>query len=521
MELAAETIEVRRMWPNGPAAIVPDAPGEPVAYARYSGVDLIADKSFLDQWNAERILDGIAAQPELLNVWKPQALERAARIRYVNSVKRIGGAWTKADRGTKFHDWACKVTSAKCDIADVPDEYRPAVNAYTAALAELELTIVAVERFVVDDDRRLAGTFDAMVRDRNGDHFILDIKTGRLYPIGLAMQLYGYAVAPWYLIQGDALDGTDDQRIAKPACRTDMAYVAEIDIDAGTAKIRAVDLLEAPLLYRLRDEILDAREMPPHIGPVINGARTPLDKVAAMFPGVVDVTDHLDDDRRTWLRDRMQTIIAAGLGDLLADRWPDGVPTLKSGDPIATADGDRLAQLCSELEAEAGLEFPPPAPDQRDLARPAEIVRRRAMSDEGNQLDDTDLVELRAAYAALDDDQRAWVHRIIDDAGKYGRPIRLSGPQGKATERRRAANHALVALAPHLDDELARSVLTLAIGETVQPAHRLGETFGSLTVDEAEKVRRIVAAIDDRRITVGYQNSGVTLAGDLSAALAA
>lgn len=523
-ELTTAPVEIRRMWPNGPAAIVPEAPGDPVAYDRFSGVDIIADKSFLDQWNAERILDGIAADPTLISKWKPEALERAARVRFVNTVKRFGGAWTKADRGTEFHDWAAKVSVAECRIDEVPDEFRPAVAAYIAALAELDLTIVAVERFVVDDKRRLAGTFDAMVRDLNGEHFILDIKTGRLYPIGLSMQLYGYAAAPWYFTQGEALDGTEDRWIEKPACCTDMAYVAEVDIDAGTVNIRAVDLLGVDRLYELRSAILAARTAPSLIGPPLNGARQTLDKVAAHFPGTVDVTDQVDQAWRDWMAGRMRKIVDAGLGDLLRTRWPADVPTLKSGDPIPTVDGTRLEQVCSELEAEGGIEFPQPSP-ATPPRRPRKQWVRLAKGDEGADIDDADIADLTALYVACDQTQRDWVRAIVDDAGARGRSIRLRGTEAagaRLTERRAEINRAVLILAPFESDDIVRAVLSLALETEVQPGHNLGEAFGSLTIDEARTASRIAQALTDGVLNVVWQDDGAAgVAGDIAAVLAA
>lgn len=523
-ELSTAPVEIRRTWPNGPAAIVPEAPGDPEPYDRYSGVDIIADKSFLDQWNAERILDGVAVDPTLIGKWQPQALDRASRVRFVNTVKRFGGAWTKADRGTEFHDWASKVTAAQCRIDQVPDEFRPAVAAYIAALAELELTVVAVERFVVDDERRLAGTFDAMVRDRDGNHFILDIKTGRLYPIGLAMQLYGYAVAPWYFVQGEAIDGTLDRRIAKPTCRVDMAYVAEVDIDAGTVNIRAVDLLEAPTLYRLRDEIIAARKTPPHVGPTINGAHATLDKVAAHFPGTVDVTDHVDQAWRDWMAARMRKIVDANVGDLLARRWPADIPTLKSGEPIPVVDGTRLEQVCSELEAEAGIEFPSPSP-AIEPRRPRKQWVRRAKADEGANLEPDDIADLTALYAACDQTQRDWMRTVIDDAGTRGRSIRLKGTEAagaRLTERRAEIYRALLILAPFESEHIVRSVLSLAMDTEVQPGHNLGEAFGSLTIDEARTAARIAQALTDDRLQVVWKPDGAAgVTGDIAAVLAA
>lgn len=521
-ELQHEQVDVRRAWENGPPMIVPDAPGEPVPYDRPSGAaDILADKGHLtDVWSPSKMVDGIVADRTLLDQWV-DARARQAKTpeirKLLNAMKRAGGAWDKADRGTIFHEWAQKVTSARCTIDEVPEEFRRAVAAYIVALADCGLTIVAVERLVVWDERRLAGTFDALVRNADGEHFILDIKTGSLQHLGLLVQLYVYASAPYYFAQGEALDGTDDVREAKPATSTTLAYVAEVDIDAGTCKIREVDLTAGAEALDLADAVRDLRTVKSW-GRALNGARAQKEAVDATFGETVEVS-HVDEAWRTEMRERIAAIIAAGHTDDILRAWPTDVPTLKSGEPITLSQGEALAEAIATVEREHELPFYVGTPSEK--AAPVRTApKRRPKADEGDEVDDNAVGLLNARAQLLSPTARDWVAAIMASAGKKARPIRMTGKGGAKTARRLAIGTALIAVAELDDDDLVRVLLGHAIGTDVQPSVDLGDAFGSLTIAEAERLTRIAQAIDDLRLTVTYDASGPSIAGDLAAVAA-
>lgn len=513
-ELAAETPEPRRAPHGGGAMIVPPDGTEPVEYRRYSQlVNELADMSYLDgTWTPSRIVDGIVANPSLLDEWTAGT---DSPYKLLQRMKRAGGGFIKADRGTAFHKWAENVARLRCEIDDVPDEHRPAVAALFDALDELQLTIVAVERFVIDDARRCAGTFDMLVRDRDGHHYILDIKTGRLSHLGLVVQLSGYAIAPHYFIQGDAADGSDDVRQPKPDTVTDSAYVAEVDIDAGTVKIRQVDLSAGPEAFALLDAIATIRNVKSY-GPALNTATARKAMVDAVFGETVEVS-LVDETWRTEIRERLEAIRDAGhLGDV---DWPEGVPTLKSGDPITIAESADIDDCISYVEKLHELPFHRGA-TTASTPRPT-TGKRRAKADEGDEVGANEIGLLNSRAALLTPTARAWVGAITTAAGRKGRPIRLTGEQGRPTQRRLAIGNALLAVAEHDDDDLVRVMLSAAMDGDVQPAHDLGEAFGNLTIDEAHRLAAIAAAIDDRRLTVAFDASGPSIAGDIDAAIAA
>lgn len=512
---------IRRAWTDGPPLIVPATGMEAEKYSRFSKYDQISSLEWLGPWDIRTHLDGVAADPALLDAWREAraaGADRSTIARLTTTIKRAGGGFVKSDRGTAVHEWTEKVWRDRSTV--VPIEFALAVAAIFDALDAAGLEIVDMERFVVDDKRRMAGTFDMIVRDADGDLYILDIKTGSLYPITNCLQLGGYSRAPYYFTQGVALDGSEDVRTPKPEVSHDVAYIAQVDIDAGTCKIIPVDISLFDYLADLNDEIIKARDANTLGKPISKGSgrSATLAKVDAYFPGTVDVTE-VDDAWRTWIADRLRAAIVAGVTTI---DWPEGVPTLKSGDPILLEHADLIETMVSQLETDHGLEFPDfkPGTEPVPTPRPAPVARR-PKPDEGGSVTQDDVEHLNARAKALDADGRAWLGATLSACTAAKRNIRLNGPGGKLTERRYAISVALVLLGAHADDDLTRALVGIAIDDELQPGHDLGDAIGSLTIDEAKRLARLASAIDDLTITATWSFDGVEIAGDIQSALAA
>ena len=502
-----EAGEIRRAYTDGPALIVPPDETEAVEYRRYSQIhDLIADNTFIDRtWTPSRIVDGITTDPTLADRWINA--EPHTRTRLLAEMKRTGGGNTKADRGTQFHRYA-ELATRNIDV-DIPDEFAPAINAYLTALDDAGLTIVTTEQFVVDDHHRLAGTFDAIVATPDNVNRILDIKTGGLRPLA-RIQLYGYAIAPHYFTQGLPLDGSEDVRTPKPVCDTQLAYIAHVDIDQARCRIIPVGLTDGILLFDTIATIDWLRTVNPFGDPVNTGTHRKA-RIDAVFGDTVE-TSHVNDQWRQEIRERLETIRDAGhLDDV---RWPATIPTLKSGEPITTSQGEEIDELVATVEARHQLPF------HRGVAAPVQLPamsKRRAKADEGDDIDDDTVGLLQARLALLTPEGRVWAQMVQHNAGAKGRPFKMTGTDGRKTQRRYAITQALLATANHCDDELAQHLLEVATGDQV-PAN-LGEAYGSLTIDEANRVTRLAEAIDDGRLAVLY--GPIRLRGDIDAATAA
>jgi hypothetical protein len=75
----------------------------------------------------------------------------------------------------------------------MPERFKSDVTAYHAEMDRRGWEVLDTEIFIVNDDLRVAGTFDHLIRTRDGRVMILDKKTGKLHYLSMAMQLACYA----------------------------------------------------------------------------------------------------------------------------------------------------------------------------------------------------------------------------------------------------------------------------------------------------------------------------------------
>ena len=220
---------------------------------------------------------------------------------------------------------------------------------------------------------------------------------------------------------------------------------------------------------------------------------------------------------------RLQAIKDAGGIEHLAMLWPTGYPTVPSGDPITIDQGIEIANAASITEKEFGLSFPEPleVPATVQTAVQPATSTRRPRPEEGGSVEGEAIAELNARAKQLPADAVAWVGSIIEAARVANYPIRLSGPGARRTRRRLIVCAALIDLATFEDEPLARALVSLAIGDELQPGHDLAAAIGSLTIDEATRLQRLADAVANTSLTPIWGDDGVAITGDIEAALAA
>lgn len=184
-----------------------------VSYTRVTTfIDVLEDKSNLQQWAQRMVLLGLVKDPKLLNDVKsfdPETREgKDALNRRAEKAKEIAGANDKADRGTHLHALSEMVDEdipLPLDIISFEDILD--MDAYKQATTGFE--IKHMERLVVNDELKCAGTPDRVsvwVGDKPlvapdgyvfelGELIITDLKTGTVQYGGLkmAMQLAIYS----------------------------------------------------------------------------------------------------------------------------------------------------------------------------------------------------------------------------------------------------------------------------------------------------------------------------------------
>jgi hypothetical protein len=172
--------------------------------------ETIADSIALDQWKSRMAALGLARRPDLMEnvkrILKGGVAYEVARERrddlnsIVEQAKLAAGSKDRAKKGTQLHKHTEEVESGRKTVKDVPDEYRPDVAVYLAALEAAGFRPVPhlIERSVLTLElaKGIVGTFDRVlecIRDQPetvlegrrvqihaGDYVIGDVKSGAM-----------------------------------------------------------------------------------------------------------------------------------------------------------------------------------------------------------------------------------------------------------------------------------------------------------------------------------------------------
>lgn len=432
------------------------------------------------------------------------------------------GASYKAEYGTALHH--CFAMSVINPDYIAPASFTAEVLKIHAALTLHGFTIVdgMVERMILNRHLGIAGTFDLIVTDGN-ELFIADLKSGNLAFGALKMAIQGSIYAqPDNVIynQGPAEDGTQDTEEPMPVVSAERSLIINA-VHGKPVTLHWLDLNIGDEGLRLALEtraIRNAKPLQQLTEP------DPAAKAIALaekhFPGSTRI-EYVDDTWRGQVGIRLIAIVDIGAGNDVLANWPDGVPSLKSKEPLTLEQGEQIVRLIADVERQHGIAFPDEqtvTPIQRTKATSS----RKPAAVEGDLVDQALIDALQAEAQLLPDNEWQWISTISQEATAANREIRLGGPAGKTTQRRFAIGQALIILAPQLDDELTRVLVSHATGEPINTTATLGDLIGQLNADQATRFARLAHAIDDLALTLAYSDAGeVQIAGDIEAVLAA
>lgn len=226
--------------------VVPRGGGEPVAYQRASTfANVLTDQSGLTTWKVRHAVRGVARNAALTAKAAAHAYGEKELDVTIEQGLLLDGATDAANWGTAFHRLT-EPDGRATPVEEIPEEIRGDVASYWAAIDAAGLVPVATELFVVNDEYRVAGTFDHVFRLPDGTFVVGDKKTGKLKPREHAVQLAVYAGGDLYRDGGDPLAGIgavdwatsiDDQRRARLNVRQDLALVAHTPHAKGETRL--------------------------------------------------------------------------------------------------------------------------------------------------------------------------------------------------------------------------------------------------------------------------------------------
>ena len=207
LEEEQEGLVPRDRW-NRPLIILPDGSGKTAPYARASSFGgVLEDKSALEKWGKRQMLRGAAIEPSIIDrVPHGPARERGGEISYndkkilntlVEAADEAVGSSDKASLGTAIH-YGTELVDLGGDLSVLSDHVRERADAYHRFCKTWGLRMTSVERFGVEDENRVAGTWDrtGVVPWKPDVACILDVKTSSTMDfagIGFGVQLAEYA----------------------------------------------------------------------------------------------------------------------------------------------------------------------------------------------------------------------------------------------------------------------------------------------------------------------------------------
>lgn len=507
----------------GPSRYLLRLPGEDKAKGRTRAttfVKTIEDDTALKPWLGTMAITGVLKSSAVRTAWSALLTRhpdpwyagdepKAECRQLVEQAQEAGGAGERRDTGTGLHDILEAVVTGNATVADVPDEWRPHVEAAVGLLERegfeivpdlCEVTLLN-QRYGLD----VVGRVDiGGLRNRaTGKLHIGDWKTGgatwrsrknwktkaheawvdgyELSDLGHSMQMALYAgaehVVIWPENKWDAcelipmadVDQNEAVIIHVPSTEPANASLRFLDLNIGREGLE--------LSARVR---------------TIRRARPLLRRVGAVPPDAVQAPSSL----RAELEARLRALIAAhpDAGQTVARDWPADVPTFKGSADHTVAQLEAIGRVVSQVEADHRMPFtvPPAGCEPPAPATPATPAAPAwTAPDEGDRIDDATYEAIKAEAATAPPIIDQWHAEAMDAR----RPFTLKGAR---TQRRAAIITAAIAAAEHLHDPAGTDLLDAALlavaGIDRQTGMTVGAALGSLAIDEAEHLATLARA---------------------------
>jgi len=343
--------------------------GKNVRLSRPSGWGkILDDENALVNWKIDRAASGVASDPAL------QARYVAVKDGDRETLKELrelainaGRGAQAADIGTALHAMSERWEDPEDDF-DPPEEYAKSLRVYSKTLEEFGLVSELFEYHVVNLKRGCAGTADRLYRTTRpvvtpdgeihpaGTLFVGDLKTGK----SLDFSLPGYTVQMALYAEGELYDVVNDEFLETPPINQDWGILVHLPAGQEVCSLIWCDMGVGEWGAILVAQVKEWRRLWKNIAPYGAYEFTPPlgmsdEEVVVALDGepVVDPAELVE-----FIKLRITAIRKIDeAGKYLVRKWPEGVPTPKSGlsDP---AQIEIVLKLLDTVEAEFSMTWP-------------------------------------------------------------------------------------------------------------------------------------------------------------------
>jgi hypothetical protein len=216
--------------------LILQADGKTRAYARASSLGkVLEDETTLTRWKMRTTLIGATLAPDVVLSASAHRQDKAKLDRLVEDCMSAARSHARAEIGTALHK-LLETIDQGIDPGPFPEQYAADVEAYKQATTGW--TYAGMERFVVCDDLKAAGSFDRLRRMPDGRLRVVDLKTGSSIDystLSIAVQLAVYA-------NGEEYDPRDGTRSSLGDVDRDWAIVVHLPAGEGRCTVYDVDI---------------------------------------------------------------------------------------------------------------------------------------------------------------------------------------------------------------------------------------------------------------------------------------
>lgn len=244
--LPPEGRNYRPTYSGGRYQLPDPSTGKVDRYTRVTtGAHALDDTSGLEQWKMRNVVRGLHDDPDLLegiDLYDDPQQVNYQLSRIADQAQAVAGGKRAAELGTAIHAWTEAVERDGMTIDQVPDQFKPYIQAYLDMLADYGISTVPgmVERIVKHDATGWVGTLDRIYQLADGTRVIGDVKTSKSLKFGLlgfSVQLFIYATADHML----SLDGSSWEPM--PAVGDAFGVIAHVPSDRpGVCTPETIDL---------------------------------------------------------------------------------------------------------------------------------------------------------------------------------------------------------------------------------------------------------------------------------------
>ena len=311
-----------------------NGPAQP--YTRVTTIAKTLDDTYnLERWKLRKLALGLTRQPRLVTNAKDLTDDHRRELdRLIDAGLEAGGANELRDYGTLVHTITEEVDRGGSYVRSAP--YGDDIAAYLQTTRDAGIVMMPdwIERVVVLDEFKVAGTLDRIVELPDGTRAIADVKTGKnLSPLQIAIQLACYAHA----------DGAYEHMMRTPLppnVRQDIGLVFHIPAATGTCTIHQIDLEAGWEAFKLAMHVRKTRNS--------RNLRAEWTPPATRLP---------QPDQVAVLRARIEQIRDLGFLPQLAVRWPAHIPGFKNGHQHTAEQITELRRIVTDFETDHSIPF--------------------------------------------------------------------------------------------------------------------------------------------------------------------